>query len=75
MSFLGHIIQDFYNVFVLSDSVRQKNLEYRQEAIARKICTKYARGNISLQEGRYVTTRQMNERREKILNYDFHSSK
>ena len=39
---------------------------------AKEICKRYAKGNISLSNGKYLTSHQLEERRNEILAYRFY---
>ncbi len=51
--------------------VTRDELAARDQMIARNICKRMARGNISLQMGRYVTSSELEARRERNLKYSF----
>ncbi len=46
----------------------------RKEEIARKVCSRYARGNISLQNGLYITSKEIEQSRKKVESYVFQTS-
>jgi len=50
-----------------------KQIEARQKANAvaleREICATYAKGNISLQQGQYITNRNMDDLQTELSNY------
>ena len=47
------------------------SLEKRQKESARRIVGMLSRGNISLQQGKYITKEQMDQRRKEVMNHDF----
>ncbi|MDR0868012.1 MAG: hypothetical protein LBP75_05995 [Planctomycetota bacterium] len=46
-------------------------LRARDERSARSICARVARGNVSLQQGKYITVSQLAMRREECLRFHF----
>lgn len=66
-----NLLKSIKNVFAAA-FLRPSPKNYDEnEKISRKICMHFARGNISLRQGKYMTTEQIEQRREAILQYDF----
>lgn len=49
----------------------EKELRQRDENISRGICKNLAKGSIALINGKYMTSRQLEDRRNANLNYHF----
>lgn len=61
-----HLLRRGYGSVVTRDELAK-----RDEAIVRNICKRLARGNVSLQLGKYRTSSDLEARRERNLKYSF----
>lgn len=52
-------------------TLSREELTHRDLFVSRSVCKSLARGNISLINGKYLTTQQLEERRNKNLSYQF----
>jgi len=51
--------------------VSPEELQKRKEENARDTCVMFARGNISLTQGSYITPQEQEETRKEVLSYKF----
>ncbi len=68
-----HYIIEIFEIVLSKDYkvISEIKLEEKRKLIARKICMSYARSNISLKKGNYLTAEDINARKEKSLKYVF----
>lgn len=52
-------------------SVPAASSKERQDAVVQKLVRTYARGNVNLQYGRYVTEEQLTARKQKLARHAF----
>ncbi len=64
---------DMFDVLFSKDYkvISKSKLEKDKKLIAKKICMSYARGNISLKKGNYLTTEDINAKKQEVLKYTF----
>ena len=51
--------------------IPKDSTEVAQKAVVQRIVRRYARGNLNLKRGRYVTAEQMEERKRRLANHSF----
>jgi hypothetical protein len=54
----------------ITDAIKKRQKD-RRKRLERQVCASVARGNISLQQGNYITREDMDRLQESLLNYDF----
>ena len=66
-------IKDSLHVLMSDDYkvVSPEELQKRKEQNARDTCAMFARGNISLTQGSYITPQEQEEARKEVLSYKF----
>lgn len=63
------MLKNFLNLFK-SDITIIKDSKKENE-IFKKITKSYSKGNINLQQGRYITEKEINKKKEEIFSYKF----
>jgi len=63
------LIQYFNKLFPAPPSTAKAKKEKKKEAVW--IVSLLSRGNVSLQNGRFITSKEISKRRNKVLRYKF----
>jgi len=71
MNFIA-LLKDAWHILRSDDYkvVSHEELQKRREDSARSICAKLSRGNILLQQGKYITDKQFKENKKRIFTTD-----
>ena len=64
------MLKKFLNLFKSDITIIIKNNKKENE-IFKKITKSYSKGNVNLQQGRYITEKEINKKKEEIFSYKF----